>query len=335
VKTAPRLALSLAISALLLWVLVRWGGLSLAELGATVRRLSPATFAAALAVHCLIYVLRAWRFCLLVPGAPPPSFAQSFAVGAVHNLAVYLMPAKTGEAAWVLLLKSRCGVPAALGLASLLVARLLDMAVLCGTLGAACLALQFWRGHAHQVWLAPLGAALLAGAAVLGWASGSSGRIAGALRALLGGLGMSRTRLGARVDAKLAALEAALREAGRGRLLAAALLTLPQWLAIFAFYAILARGLGLPESIGFAEAAFGSSLTVLSNLLPINGFAGLGTQEGGWVLGFGALGVSADLALSTGLGVHAVQLVDTLLLGAVGHAALVLARPRPSSDAVQ
>jgi uncharacterized membrane protein YbhN (UPF0104 family) len=116
---------------------------------------------------------------------------------------------------------------------------------------------------------------------------------------------------------------AALRDASsRGRLTRAALLTVPQWVGIFAFYAVLARALGLDAGVGFVEACFGSSLAVLTNLLPINGFAGFGTQEGGWVLGFGILGVPRDAALATALGVHVVQLFDTLLLGLIALALL-------------
>jgi uncharacterized membrane protein YbhN (UPF0104 family) len=78
----------------------------------------------------------------------------------------------------------------------------------------------------------------------------------------------------------------------------------------------------MPADLGLAEYAFGSSLAVLTNLLPINSFAGFGTQEGGWVVGFGLLGVQRDLALSTGLGVHLAQLASTLALGILGHLAL-------------
>jgi uncharacterized membrane protein YbhN (UPF0104 family) len=63
---------------------------------------------------------------------------------------------------------------------------------------------------------------------------------------------------------------------------------------------------------------------VLTNLLPINAFAGFGTQEGGWVLGFGLLGVERELALSTGIAVHLVQLSNTVLFGAIGHVAMGL-----------
>ena len=70
--------------------------------------------------------------------------------------------------------------------------------------------------------------------------------------------------------------------------------------------------------------AFGSSLAVFTNLLPINAFAGFGTQETGWVLGFGLLGAPREAALASGLGVHFVQLIDVCLFGILGHLALGL-----------
>jgi len=105
------------------------------------------------------------------------------------------------------------------------------------------------------------------------------------------------------------------------------------WLGIFAFYHLLAHSFGLPQELGLASVAFGSSLAVLTNLLPVNSFAGFGTQEGGWLLGFGLLGVARELALSTGLGVHLAQLASTIVLGLAGHAAMGWLPARESRDA--
>jgi hypothetical protein len=104
------------------------------------------------------------------------------------------------------------------------------------------------------------------------------------------------------------------------------------WCGIFCFYVILARGFGMPERIGLVETAFGSGLAIMTNVLPINALAGFGTQETGWVLGFGLLGIEGDAAFSTGVGVHLVQLVNVLLLGVLGHLGMGLlpgARRRP------
>jgi hypothetical protein len=95
---------------------------------------------------------------------------------------------------------------------------------------------------------------------------------------------------------------------------------------------LLARGFGLPENIGLPEAAFGSSLAIMTNVLPINALAGLGTQETGWVLGFGLLGVEADAAFATGVGVHLVQLANVVLLGTLGHLGMALIPSRTAVD---
>lgn len=313
-----RAALSFAVAIALVWALLAWSDVHPAEVAATLARLPLESFALALAIHCAIYALRAWRFRVLIPGAPPPTLWQACVIGAAHNLATYLLPAKTGEGAWVVYLKTRLGVPGSVGLASLVVARLLDLAVLCGELGVVCIVLALGAQSSKLPWLVPLGALLLCLTLVFFVLASRSHWLTALAHALLRTSGLGRTRIGARITARLDAIAGALKEAAAGgRLWRAALLTAPQWLGIFAFYAVLARGMGLDEGVGFAEACFGSSLAVLTNLLPINGFAGFGTQDGGWVFGFGVLGVPRDAALSTALGVHVVQLFDTLLLGVV------------------
>jgi uncharacterized protein (TIRG00374 family) len=318
-----RSIVSFLIAVALVWALLEWSDVHLADVARTVARMPLSSFLIALAIHCAIYALRAWRFRTLIPGAPPPTLAQAVVIGAAHNLATYLLPAKTGEGAWVVYLKTRLGVSASVGLASLVVARLLDLAVLCGELGVVCLWLA-WTGRAGALpWPAGFGALLLALTLLFFVLASRSHWLTSMARQLLAWSGLARTRIGERIGLQLASVAAALRDASsRGRLARAALLTVPQWVGIFAFYAVLARALGLDAGVGFVEACFGSSLAVLTNLLPINGFAGFGTQEGGWVLGFGILGVPRDAALATALGVHVVQLFDTLLLGLIALALL-------------
>jgi uncharacterized protein (TIRG00374 family) len=325
--------LSIALAAALVFLLLHWGGVSLAEVGHTVAGMPLSAFFAALAIHSGIYALRSLRFQVLIPGAPPPTFAQAYVIGAAHNLATYLLPAKTGEGAWVVYLKTRLGVSTSIGLASLVVARLLDLAVLCGELGAVCLWLA-WRGRGDELpWLWPLGGVLLALTLFFFVLAARSHWLPRIAHVLLAWTKLERTSFGAKLGLRLHSVAAALRDAASGgRLWRAALLTVPQWIGIFAFYAVLARAMGLPEAVGFTEACFGSSLAVLTNLLPINGFAGFGTQEGGWVLGYGVLGVSRDSALATALGVHLVQLFDTLVLGLVALALMAWLWPARRSD---
>lgn len=319
-----RVLLSLAVAALLLFALARWGGIGPRELAATLGRLTAGAWAWALGLHLGIYLLRAQRFRQLVPPRTRPGFGAIFAIGAAHNLAAYVLPAKTGELSFVVYMKALCGVPASEGLASLLVSRLLDLAVLTGGIGLASLAIASTGGDGDErAWLWPLGGALVALSGLLGLFCKRSDLLVLLLARLVRALRLDRVRLGAAALGRAEALAHALREASeRGRLAYAALLSLPLWAGVFLFYAVLARDLGIGERGNLAEVAFGSGLATVSNLLPINGFAGFGTQEAGWAIGFRLLGVPPDVALATGVGVHIVQLFNVVLMGLLGQLAL-------------
>lgn len=320
-----RLAASLAVAAVLLVALAAWGDVGFADFVAACARLDAATWAAALALHGGIYLLRAWRFQLLVPRGDRPRYGPALAVSAAHNLASYVLPAKTGEATLVVYLKGYAGVPAAAGLASLVVSRLFDLAVLCAAVAAA---LAF---NADRVTGIPEPTPLVVALSVLAVALAAACLRPHALPRLTGWalerLRLARFAAGRAVLARLARVGAALEAtAGARTQLACLALTAGQWALVFAFYAVLARGAGLPSDIGYAEAMFGSSLAVLFNLLPVNGFAGFGTQEAGWKVGFVLLGVAPELALATGLAVHLVQLANVVLFGLAGHVALGVGR---------
>lgn len=323
-KILIRLALSLAFAALLLWGFGRWSGLSWRELFGSWRQVDLATWVTALGLHAIVYALRAWRFQLLFPPASRPGIGSLLAVGAAHNLAAYVLPAKTGEATFVLYARRACGVSGSRALASLITSRLLDLCTVCAGLGVACVVLATGREGAPD-WFAPLGAALSGLALFIGLLAWKSHWLIAVYTKFASISRIDRTLVGRRADALALKVAAALREAGgEGRVIQAALVSAPQWLGIFLFYGVLVRGLGLSETVDLSQAALGSGLAVVANLLPINGFAGFGTQEAGWVVGFGALGVPKDIATATSVGVHLIQLGNVILFGLLGHAALAL-----------
>jgi uncharacterized protein (TIRG00374 family) len=326
-----RLALSLTVGAVLLALLFAFGGVALAELPRTLARLSPAVYALALGLHVVTTALRAARFQLLIPRPSRPDFRHALPVAAAHNLASYVLPFKTGEAALVVYLKLQCGTPAGSALAALLVSRFLDGAALCAGLAAACFSL---RGAGVQ-WMGSAALGSLVLAALFLALSLRGDLLVRALEAGLRWLRVQRWRLGEHALERLGGLTAALRAAsGRARLTLAALVTLPLWFTVFGFFALLAGAFGVPPEHSFLARAFAASLASLCNLLPLNAAAGAGTQELGWVTGFHVvLGVDETLALTSGIGVHLVQLFNVVLLGLVAHLAMgVLPRRRPPDE---
>ncbi|MHC4262306.1 MAG: lysylphosphatidylglycerol synthase transmembrane domain-containing protein [Planctomycetota bacterium] len=325
------LGIALALLAILLWL----GDLQPSQLVAAVRNLPLSVYGTALAIHVGIYLVRALRFAVLLPTGQRPPFAGVFAASAAHNLAAYVLPAKTGEATLVVYLRGHSGVAASAGLASLVLSRLLDLATLTGIVGVLIwIARGRFEGSFATAAPALVAVLLTVSATVLAaclrpdllaLAAGSGARRAG----------LARTRIGLRILERLQTVAEALRTAARPGALATGLVTSAAiWALVFAFYAVLGRGAGLPPGLGFVDSAFGASLAVLFNLLPINGFAGFGTQEAGWQVGYELVGVDGALALSTGFAVHLAQLANVLVLGLLGHLALpfVSGPRRPSAE---
>jgi uncharacterized protein (TIRG00374 family) len=333
VKTSLRVLLSVAAALLLLALLAYWGDVEPAEVVATCRRLPISTWALALAIHCGIYVARSLRFRILLPREQRPGLTPMLAIGAAHNLASYVLPARSGEASLVLYLRGTCGVAPGAAVASLVVSRALDLATLAGALSVVTLYLSFGEHWAVSSTAGMTAGTLLFAATLVFFSVSARGeRLVGLVDGLSRLVRLDRTQIGARLHALSAGLADALtRTRGGGRLRASLGLSILMWTGVFLFYAVLARGFGLPEHIGLPEAAFGSSLAIMTNVLPINALAGFGTQETGWVLGFGLLGVDGDAAFATGVGVHLVQLANVVLLGILGHIGMGLI-PGRSAD---
>lgn len=325
VTPLPRLLISLLLAGVLLFLLAQWGGVGWRDFAVAIGRLDGASYALALLLHALIYAARSLRFALLIPLAERPAYGVALAISSAHNLASYVLPAKTGEASLIVYLKAYAGVSASSGVASLVVSRLFDLAVLCAWVAAAIA----WVANDYEAVarLLPLVPLLLGGAMVLACMCLRPHWLSSLTTFFLARAGIGRRPFGQAILARLERVGAALRSTAGARTQVGCLaLTVVQWAGVFAFYAVLARAAGLPESIGYAEAVFGSSLAVLFNLLPINGFAGFGTQEAGWKIGFVLLGVEPDLALATGFAVHLVQLANVVLFGVVAHLVLGLRR---------
>lgn len=316
-----RVLLSLAVATLLVALLLWWTGTSAGEVLTALRGLPASVYLTALGIQALIYPVRALRFSVLMPARYRPSMGRLLPVTAAHILAANLLPAKVGEGALVLYLKRSAGVPGAQGLALLLVSRVLDFAMVAGGLAVACLVLGATGAYPDLGWLVPLGAALVVPTLLFTWLAARGERLVAVATWGVCLVGLDRTSLGVRLLGFADKLRSALGEFEAGQLVRGALITLPVWLLVFGFYAVLARGLGMTE-LSFSAAVFGASLAILSTLLPVNGFAGFGVQDAGWVAGFTALGVGVELATSSGLAAHFVYLGNLCLFGLCGHAVM-------------
>lgn len=318
--TALRVVLSLVFAGLLLVPLWWYGSLEISDLTDAWKRLTPGVLLPTFGLYALITYLKAARFQALIPPAERPATYPITGVTAAYTMAAVVLPAKIGEATFVLYANQVCGLKATSGLAALIVARLLDMATLAGGFSVACFALWFSGAYPGVPWFLGVGSLLFAASVVCFFLSTRGDLLVVAAMTVVRWLGLERAPMGRTILAKSEQVAGALRFAGAdGRLWRATLVSIPIWISIFLACAILGRGFGIPSELSLAEVTFGSALAIVTSLIPISAFANFGTLEAGWVIGFEILGVPRDLAAATGLGLHVVQLGCCVVLGLLGH----------------
>jgi len=264
-----------------------------------------------------VYAARTVRFRILAPQTPPLTM---FWISSVHTLLIRLLPFRTGELSYGILVK-RAGT-AGLGesLLGLLLLRIMDattvVVIFCVTLLAS---------GGSYLGDRTIGVAVAAGVGALGVVGVLA--LPRLLRAAVAGsrrvataLGLATTRLVAlALDRGEGAVEA-FAQVDRPTLARLGLVSLAQWLLTYGtFYAILSA---FPTSVGPAQTILGATASVVSGFLPVGGIGTFGTLEAGWALGFVLVGLDEATAVATGFGVSLSTLAYSVLPGLLGWWAL-------------
>ncbi len=275
---------------------IRWGWLGLA-----------------FAVYLINILLRAMRFRYLIYSRRV-KWLELIPVSALHNILMYLMPAKTGDVTYILIAKNRLDVSLTEGTATLLAARMYDFSIVALILAAL---LPFskdempgwiFRSAALFCLLILIGAlgifAFLKFSKPSGMDSKKQERVsAGSLQKLL-------IRLRTAWDKFILGLREIQEHGAHGKV---ALLTAGVWLCVYSNFYFAAQSMGLP--ITFYHIAIISIVMIPLTLLPLQGFANIGTHEVGWTSVLVAFNYPYETALAIAAGSHFVLLLSVLLSG--------------------
>lgn len=232
------------------------------------------TVATVIALLVSTYFVRAWRLYDYFPRETSGRFIELFHLAQVHNLLNIMLPFRSGETSFPLLMRSEFAVPLLHGTSALLVMRLLDLHALLAAGGLGLVLSSDTKLVPGLIWVAflvaPIPAFLLKGPIL----SALRPRLKGKLARILDGI----------VDGLPSDLFALLR---------AWIATVINWgvkVLVFAW------ALGL-MGVAPLAASFGGALGgELSSVLPFHAPAGVGTYSAGIVAGAVALGAPTDRA---------------------------------------
>ncbi|MDP2548848.1 MULTISPECIES: lysylphosphatidylglycerol synthase domain-containing protein [unclassified Oceanobacter] len=263
------------------------------------QRISAAELAVAVTLMLVSYLLRAFRFYDFFNSYCHGHWWRLTRITVLHNFFNNLLPMRSGEAAFPMLMKTHFSCPVRHSLPALLWLRLLDLYVL---LALAVWTLSDLPGNpisvdpAH-VWLWQAGLLVLP-LLVL--------PVQNRIRQLLASHPGS-------VANKLADLMQAL-PSSPWPFIRALLWTLVNWVLKLAIYAWVLQQF---ITLSFGQSWVGASTGELSSILPIHGVAGAGTYEAGIVAGLLPWQLDTAAVLAAAVNLHLFVLGCTLLLTAI------------------
>ena len=291
------------------------------------RQISVAGSTIGAAFYLFTYVVLAFRWRVIFGERDVqvfrPSLTSLFALAAAHNLYSNVLPARTGDISIVYLAKKYLDIDTSKGMASLILARAFDFIVL-GLLSTVFLT---WQSDSAQT----------TGRAILPWAVlFVACPVLGLLLIMVYGK-TTATWLEDRMTSSAflhdknfcrkatLLLVQSMRQLSKRKsvsfytkcfgLSLILMLMRASMLSVFLVYAVHPVPLEAAFLVGFCTLVFLS--------LPIQSFLGLGTFEGGWVLGYAMTGLPLEDGLVTALNAHLLLLLYLGLLGAVGNTMLM------------
>jgi len=306
-----RVAVPVVVTVALLFLVLR--AVRPAEVVETLREVSPGlALLAAIAAFGFI-AARAWRYRLLLGNGEPRRMRTILGVTLSSWGASLILPGPSGDAAFVMLARTRLKAPVAVGVGAALLSRLLDVASL-------LLVALITAPIAGVI----LPRALLAGGVAIALliAAGLTSLFWGPTRRRIVSW-LERLALPTSIHERLHFAVEELGSGSRPALLVAATLAarVATGLQYFALFA------AIDQPLSLVQVWFALSIRTLLLAVPIQGVVGLGTMQVWWAAALTLLGWPADEALAASLTVHLLDLCVSLPQAALGWLALTLHRP--------
>jgi len=315
-----RVAMPVVVTIVLLFVLLH--AVRPAELAETLAHVSPGLALLAAVAAFGFIAARSFRYRLLLGNGRPRRMRTILAVTLSSWGASLILPGPSGDAAFVLLARTRLTAPVAVGVGAALLSRLLDVAslllvalitaplagvVLPGAMlgGGVVLALLIAVGLTALFWSRPRGA-------IVGW--------------------LERLSLPASLHERLHFAIEELGSGSRPALLVAATVAarVATGLQYFALFA------AIDQPLSLVQVWFALSIRTLLLAVPIQGVVGLGTMQVWWTAALTLLGWPVGDAIAASLAVHLLDLCVSLPQAALGWLTLtVSATEQPRSGVAQ
>ena len=288
--------------------------IQIADIIATLAGIDPLYLAVGFFLYASSYFFRALRFHILLNNKV--SIKHLFSIVCVHNMANNILPARTGEVTYVYLSKKLHNISVGEGVASLMVTRVFDLTTISFLFFLSTILIRDLPDVVNKIiWLI---VGLLVFVLVLFLALVFYGEVSiDIIRRVANGINVLRfssvqylLRKGDETAQSFKLMKS--KKLFGGVFLASMMI----WCFLYSMLYILANAMGISLTIWCM--IFAATFVFFTTVLPIQSIGGFGIIEGGWTLGFMIIGISKDVAISSGFSFHIITLAFALVIGALG-----------------
>ncbi len=277
-----------------------WKFLSLEILLDSLSRLSAVPIIASFVAYLIVNTLRGFRFILL--GANINAI-DAFSMSAVHTALLRVMPLRSGELAYGVMLKRMGKGGFGHGVATILVLRLIDFSMIIIMSAITVSTYLEWSEKAQKLIITILSIGLVG---FLFFASKPIVRLANRFIS-----GQKQTEKKPLLVRAVSSVTTVLNMSLKRRILLL-LSTAVLWSMVLVWFYFLMLGTGM--KIGGADAFTAGMLGVVGSMLPLSLIGSFGPLEGGFALGFCAVGFDAPVAASHSVIISTITFVQGWIL---------------------
>ena len=288
--------------------------ISIGEVAKTLTSIDPIYLVIAFILYLFSYFFRALRFHILLNNKV--SIKDLFTIVCVHNMANNLLPARTGEVSYVYLSKKLHDIPTGEGIASLMVARVFDLISISLLFFVAALYVRDLPPMIDKVIWIIAGFMVLVVSMLIGLVYFGE-KFMKVTKNIISRLGGNRFQVAEYLLRKGSeTVESFGMVKSRTIVIWCMLASVMVWLLLYLANYVLVNAMYI--NLGVWAVILGSTFAIFTTILPIQSIGGFGTLEGGWAIGFMVIGVSKEIAISSGFAVHIIGFIYFLILGLYG-----------------
>lgn len=264
-------------------------------------------------LYATSYLFRAMRFHILLKR--DISIKDLFSIVSIHNMALSIFPARSGELSYIYMLKKRHDKNVGEGGATLFAARMFDVISLSFLFFVSAMLTHNLPEIMKKA--IPISAILLfLVILILLMFMYECDRFVTRLRNIFTYLNLNELLFIKYIFRKLDEMTLCFERIHHTELLMSLLISAMLWVTLYSANYLLVVGMGIDLPI---EAVFlASTFFFMASILPIQGIGGFGTLEGSWAVSFIAVGVTKEAAISSGFLAHFFSLFCLLVLFFIG-----------------